>query len=52
MFLKYIKECLVPTLRAGDIVVMDNLSSHKVDGVEIAFLNRLSMVFRPVWSTD
>jgi hypothetical protein len=34
--LKYIKEYLVPTLRAGDIVVMDNLSSHKVDGVKTA----------------
>mgnify|MGYP003418699856 CR=1 FL=1 len=24
----YIKECLCPTLKAGDVVVMDNLSSH------------------------
>lgn len=28
-FETYVAECLVPTLRPGDIVVMDNLSSHK-----------------------
>jgi transposase len=27
---------LVPTLRPGDIVVMDNLGSHKVSGVRTA----------------
>ena len=28
-FVAYVEQVLVPTLRAGDIVVMDNLSSHK-----------------------
>lgn len=28
-FLLYIEKVLVPTLRFGDIVVMDNLGSHK-----------------------
>jgi transposase len=28
-FVGYIRQCLVPTLRPGDVVVMDNLSSHK-----------------------
>ena len=28
-FEAYVKEGLVPELRPGDIVVMDNLSSHK-----------------------
>ena len=32
-FKTYISKVLVPTLRSGDIVVMDNLSSHKVSGV-------------------
>jgi transposase len=32
-FLAYVQQVLVPTLRPRDIVVMDNLSSHKVDGV-------------------
>ena len=36
IFLAYVKEQLVPTLKAGDIVVMDNLSSHKVGGVREA----------------
>ena len=35
-FLGYVKEVLVPTLRKGDIVVMDNLSCHKVKGVKEA----------------
>jgi len=34
MFLAYVKQCLAPTLKRGDIVVMDNLPVHKVAGVE------------------
>jgi hypothetical protein len=33
IFLAYLDHCLCPQLRAGDVVVMDNLSSHKVAGV-------------------
>ena len=36
IFLTYVRRCLVPTLATGDIVVMDNLSSHKVAGVREA----------------
>ena len=32
-FAAYVEQILAPTLRPGDIVVMDNLSSHKVEGV-------------------
>ena len=32
-FCTYLSACLAPTLNAGDIIVMDNLPSHKVDGV-------------------
>ena len=35
-FLAYVKQQLVPTLSPGDIVVMDNLASHKVPGVREA----------------
>ncbi len=35
-FLAYVEQCLVPTLKDGDIVVMDNLSAHKVPGVREA----------------
>jgi len=33
-FKEYIERHLVPSLHHGDIVVMDNLRSHKVDGIE------------------
>ena len=33
-FEAYVAECLAPTLRPGDIVVMDNLSCHKTAEVE------------------
>ena len=33
VFLTYVEGCLAPALRPGDLVVMDNLSSHKVKGV-------------------
>ena len=33
IFLAYIEHVLCPALRPGDVVVMDNLSSHKVTGV-------------------
>lgn len=35
-FLEYVQQVLVPTLKAGDIVILDNLSSHKVEGVRQA----------------
>ena len=36
MFLAYVEQVLLPELQPGDIVVMDNLSSHKVAGVREA----------------
>jgi transposase len=33
IFLAYVEQVLCPTLKPDDVVVMDNLSSHKVDGV-------------------
>lgn len=35
-FLTYVEQFLVPALRPGDVVVMDNLGSHKVAGVREA----------------
>ncbi len=35
-FLVFVREVLVPTLRPGDIVIMDNLPAHKVEGVRTA----------------
>ncbi len=36
VFLSYVEQCLAPALSPGDIVVMDNLASHKVAGVREA----------------
>jgi len=33
VFRAYVEQILAPTLQPGDIVIMDNLSSHKVAGV-------------------
>ena len=36
LFLAYVRQQLAPTLKVGDVVVMDNLASHKVAGVREA----------------
>lgn len=36
LFLAWVQQHLCPVLRPGDVVVMDNLSSHKVPGVRAA----------------
>jgi len=35
-FLTYVEQFLTPALRPGDVVVMDNLASHKIKGVREA----------------
>jgi transposase len=52
-FLHYIQEVLGPTLQPGDIVVADNLSSHKVAGVHEAVTARgAQIIFLPPYSPD
>jgi DDE superfamily endonuclease len=36
MFVAYVEQCLAPTLKRNDIVVMDNLPAHKVAGLKEA----------------
>ena len=36
IFLAYVEQYLVPTLKRRDIVIMDNLSAHKVAGIRVA----------------
>jgi transposase len=57
LFLAYVRQQLAPTLRPGDIVVLDNLSSHKVAGVQqaiegvgaqVAYLPPYSPDFNPI----
>ena len=53
IFRAYIIQLLVPSLKAGDIVVMDNLSSHKVNGVVDAIeAVGASVLFLPPYSPD
>ncbi|UCE58902.1 MAG: transposase [Phycisphaerales bacterium] len=48
-----IDPALVPTLHAGDIVVMDNLSSHKTTGVREAIeAVDASLLYLPPYSPD
>ena len=52
-FLAYIEQVLVPTLRKGDTVFMDNLSTHKVDGVREAIeAVGAKLRYTPAYSPD
>ena len=52
-FRAYLEQALVPVLRAGDIVVMDNLSSHKVAGVREAIeVAGATVRYLPPYSPD
>ena len=53
IFLAWVRQHLVPTLRSGDIVVMDNLSSHKIAGVREAIESVGATVeYLPPYSPD
>jgi transposase len=53
LFLSYITRCLAPTLKHGDIVVMDNASAHMVKGVVEAIENCGAFVlYLPTYSPD
>jgi transposase len=53
LFLAYVTQCLAPTLNKGDIVVMDNASSHKVKGiVEAIEAKGAYVVWLPTYSPD
>ena len=57
IFLEYLRQCLVPTLAPGDIVVMDNLPAHKgaavrqvieAAGAELRYLPPYSPDLNPI----
>jgi transposase len=53
MFLAYVEQCLVPTLRRRDIVVMDNYRAHKVVGVREAIEKAgATLRYLPKYSPD
>jgi transposase len=53
VFRLYVRDVLLPTLQAGDILVMDNLSSHK-DRQSLEMLKQAGVTVRflPVYSPD
>src|SRR5208282_4463071 len=52
-FLTYVQQCLAPTLKRKDIVVMDNLPAHKVSGVGEAIEARgATLRYLPQYSPD
>jgi transposase len=52
-FLAYVTQVLVPTLKKGDIVCMDNLSSHKISGVKAAIeAAGATLCYLPPYSPD
>jgi transposase len=53
MFLAYVRQFLCPTLQPGETVILDNLSSHKVAGVEKAITaTGATVLFLPPYSPD
>lgn len=52
-FLAYVEQILVPSLNPGDIVVMDNLSAHKVPGIRQAIeAAGARLLYLPPYSPD
>lgn len=53
VFQTYVREVLCPTLRRGDLVVMDNLSPHKHDPtLQLIEQTGASVRFLPAYSPD
>jgi transposase len=53
VFRAYVSQMLVPTLQPGDVVVMDNLGAHKVDGIRSAIeASGAALMYLPPYSPD
>ena len=53
LFQAWVEQCLVPTLRPGDIVVLDNLGSHKGQATRRAIRHAgAHLLFLPLYSPD
>jgi len=53
VFRTYVNNVLVPTLQPGDVVVMDNLSAHKVAGIEEAIESAgARLIYLPPYSPE
>jgi transposase len=53
IFLAYVCQVLVPTLKPGDTVILDNLSSHKIAGIREAIeVAGAELRYLPPYSPD
>jgi len=53
IFVEYVRQCLAPTLKPGDIVVMDNLPAHKRDEIrDIITAAGAELRYLPPYSPD
>jgi transposase len=53
VFLTYLDEVLCPKLKPGDVVVMDNLSTHLVEGVRQRIeAEQAELIYLPPYSPD
>ena len=53
VFRAYVEQFLTPALAPGDVVVMDNLSAHKVAGIAQAIAaTGASILYLPAYSPD
>ena len=53
IFRVFVGQVLGPTLCEGDVVIMDNLPSHKVKGIEEAIESRgATLIYLPPYSPD
>lgn len=53
VFYGYIEQCVLLTLQPGDILFMDNLSAHKVTGLEELIHSRgAHLIYLPPYSPD
>ena len=52
MFLAWVGQGLVPALHKGDLVIMDNLATHKVGGSPSHRSGRPTLLYLPPYSPD
>lgn len=53
IFLAFVQQVLCPALKAGDVVVMDNLSSHKITAVRTSIEKAgAELLYLPPYSPD
>jgi transposase len=53
LFLAYVEQVLLPTLKSGDIVILDNLGSHKGKAIrQVIRAVGAKLIFLPKYSPD